>query len=69
MDIKFTRHAEDQMKERGISKDDVISTVKYPDVTKKEDDRCLARKKFPQYILEVVYVIENYKNVITVYPI
>ncbi len=69
MKIKFTRHAEEQMEERGISKDDAENTIKYPDLTKKESDRYLARKKFSQYSLEVVYVIENYIKVITVYPI
>ena len=31
MEIKFTKHAEEQMKERGISEDEVINTIKYPE--------------------------------------
>jgi hypothetical protein len=69
MNIKFTKHAEDQMKERGISKDEVINTIKYPEKTLKETDRYYAQKKVSLGTIEVVYVIENYIKVITVYPI
>ena len=69
MNIKFTKHAEEQMKERGISKDEVINTIKYPEKTLKTEDRYLAQKKISLGIIEVVYVIENYIKVITVYPI
>lgn len=57
------------MKERGISEDEAINTIKYSDVTKKEHDRYLAGKKFPQYTLEAVYIVEKYIKVITIYPI
>ncbi len=69
MNIIFAKHAEEQMKERGISKDEVINTIKYPEKTIKSSDRYYARKKVSMGIIEVVYIREKYIKVITVYPL
>ncbi len=67
MNIVFTKHAKEQIEERGISEDEVISAVKYPELTKKIDDVYYARKKTTSGVIEVVYVKENYIKVITLY--
>jgi len=69
MEIVLTRHAKDQMKERGISEDEVINTIKYPEKTLKTTDRYLAQKKVSIGTIEVVYTREKYIKVITVYPL
>jgi len=69
MNIIFTKHAKEQMEERGISEDEVINTIKYPEKTEKIRDRYLVQKKTIQGIIEVVYIKENYIKVITAYPI
>lgn len=35
MNIVFTKHAKEQLKERGISEDEVIVAINYPELTKK----------------------------------
>ncbi len=69
MNIQFTRHSKDQMKERGISEDEVTNTIKYPEKIEKANNRYYVQKKTTNNKIEVVYVIENYIKVITVYPI
>lgn len=69
MNIIFTKHAKDQMKERGISEDEVMNTLKFPENTEKIDDLYYAQKKTNQGIIEVVYEKQNYIKVITVYPL
>ncbi|MEK6933701.1 MAG: DUF4258 domain-containing protein [Nanoarchaeota archaeon] len=49
------KHAKDQMKERGISEDEVMNTLKYPESTQKIDDLYYAQKKTNQRIIGVVY--------------
>jgi len=69
MKIIFTKHAEEQMKERGISKDEVINTLKYSEKILKITDRYYAQKRVSIGIIEVVYTREKYIKVITVYPL
>ena len=69
MHIEFTKHAKEQMKERNISEDEVIETIKSSGKTQKIDDVYYARKNIGRAVIEVVYVRENYIKVITVYPI
>ena len=69
MNIVLTKHAKDQMKERGISEDEVMNTLKYPESTQKIDDLYYAQKKTNQGIIEVVYEKQNYIKVITLYPL
>ncbi|MEK6854636.1 MAG: DUF4258 domain-containing protein [Nanoarchaeota archaeon] len=69
MHIEFTKHAREQMKERNISEEEVIETIKSAKKTQKIDDIHYARKNTGRAVIEVVYVRENYIKVITVYPI
>lgn len=55
MNIIFTRHAKEQMEERGISEDEVMNTVKYPEKTLKTGNIYYTQKKTPQGVIEVVY--------------
>lgn len=55
------------MKERGISEDEFLNTIKFPEKTRKIDNIYYAQKKTEQGIIEVVYEKENYIKVITVY--
>jgi len=57
------------MKERGISEDEVINTIKYPEVTQKIGEVYHAQKKTISGAIEVIYTKENYIKVITLYPI
>ena len=57
------------MRERGISEDEVINTIKYPELTQKIDNVYYAQKKTIQGTIEVVYVKENYIKVITLYSV
>lgn len=67
MNIIFTKHAKVQIKERGISEDEVINAIKFPEKTQKIDNIYYAQKKTQQGIIEVVYERENYIKVITSY--
>ena len=51
MNIVFTKHAREQMEERNISEDEVISTVKYPEKTEKVDDMYYTQKNLGRFIL------------------
>ena len=57
------------MRERGISEDELINTIKYPELTQKIDNVYYAQKKTIQETIEVVYVKENYIKVITLYSV
>jgi len=65
----LTRHVKEQMEERGISEDEVINTVKYPEGIRKIDELYYAKKKTAQGMIEVVYEKQSYIKVITVYPL
>lgn len=67
MNIIFTRHAKVQIKERGISEDEVINAVKFPQKTRKIEGVYYVQKKTPNGTIEVVYTRENYIKVITIY--
>jgi len=67
--IDFTNHAKEQMKERNISEDEVINTIKYPEETSKDGKVYYARKNIGRANIEVVYTRENYIKVITVYSL
>lgn len=66
--MKFTKHALFRMQQRGIEENDVASAIFNPDETGKSfGRRKLARKKIGDNTLEVVYIEEEDKVVITVY--
>ena len=69
MNILFTKHAREQMEERGISEDEVMNTLKYPENIQKIGDLYYAQKKTNQGTIEVVYEKQNYIKVITVYSL
>ncbi|MBI2449068.1 DUF4258 domain-containing protein [Candidatus Pacearchaeota archaeon] len=69
MHIEFTKHAKEQMRERNILEDEVISTIKYAEMINKINNVYYARKNIGRAIIEVVYIREKYIKVITVYPL
>ena len=69
MEIVFTKHAKEQMKERGISEDDVINAIKFSKKTKKTRDAYYAQYQTISGKIEVVYVREKYIKIITLYPL
>ena len=69
MNIVFTRHAKEQMKERSINEDDVVNAIKFPKKTRKRGHVYYVQRQTISGKIEVVYVRESYIKVITVYPI
>lgn len=67
--IKFSYHAEQRRKQRGMSKFQVIETIRRPEYFKKmPDGRKIAVKTIQNRIITVVYIEEeNFIKVITVY--
>lgn len=57
------------MEERGISEDEVINAIKYPEKTQKIDELYYVQKRIISGVFEVVYEKQNYIKVITVYPL
>lgn len=69
MKIVFTKHAEDRMKKRKITEDEVVNTINFSDKTYKRQDNFYAHKNIGRATIEVVYEKDKYINVITVYYI
>jgi hypothetical protein len=67
MKIEFTRHALERMNKRGVSKDEVISVLTYPETTLKKDGKFFMRKNIEKGNVEVVCVKDSYIKVVTVY--
>ena len=67
MDIIFTKHVKSRLKKRGISEDEVINTMKYPEKLDKKEGKYYAQKNIGRGKIEVIYEKESYINVITVY--
>ena len=57
------------MRKRGITKDEVIQTISYPDITSKQKGKYFVQKNIGRAKIEVVYEKDKYLNVITVYYI
>ncbi|MEK6896571.1 MAG: DUF4258 domain-containing protein [Nanoarchaeota archaeon] len=68
MHIEFTQHAQDRMKKRNISEDEVINAIKYSEKTEKIDEVYYAEKDIGRFVLRVVYVRENYIKFLTIHP-
>ncbi len=65
MKIIFSKHAEEQIKERKLDKISVEETIKYAEKTRKEGkNKYYARRKINGWTLEVVYVREKYKRLL-----
>ena len=67
MQIVFTKHAKDMMKKRNISEDEVISAIKYPEITYKEEGLYYAQKNIGRANIEIVYERDKYIKVVTIY--
>ena len=67
MEIEFTLHAKEQIKERNLSKEEVINVIKNPDKTYQEFGKYYAEKDIGSGIIRVVFKKDKYINVITVY--
>ena len=67
MNITYTKHADEQIKERKIPKIWVEEAVKFPDELKREGHKYYATKKLNGNTLRVVYVKESYIKIITTY--
>ena len=65
MDLKYTLHAEEQIKERKILKTWIEETIKSPDETKTDGNKFYVVKKLNGKTLKIVYVKEKYIKVIT----
>ena len=65
MPIKFTRHALQQMQNRGIHKDEVKEAVNNPDkVVKNSGNNLIAQKLIEKKLLRVFYRTEGKDKVI-----
>jgi len=69
VNIVFTKHAKERMERRGISEDEVINVIKFPEKTRKVDNIYYVRKKLASGTIEIVFEKENYIKVITLYSI
>ena len=68
MDIIFTIHAEDQIRERGLSKQEVIDSIKRPDNIIKKHNKYYYQNRLNGGTIEIVCErIENNIKVVTVY--
>ncbi len=67
MNLIYTLHAEEQIKERKIIKVWVEETITSPDVIKHYGNKHYVIKKLNGKILKVVYIKEGSINVITAY--
>ena len=68
MEIVFTKHAEFRIRKRKILKQEIINTIKYPDMIIKKHGKYYFQKKLDRGIIEVCCEkTERYINIITVY--
>ncbi len=67
MKITYTTHAEDRLKKRKITREEVELATKYPDKTMKDGHKFIAQKDIGRGKIEVVYEKENYIKIITIY--
>ncbi|QQG38944.1 MAG: DUF4258 domain-containing protein [Candidatus Woesearchaeota archaeon] len=67
MEIVFTKHAKDQMKDRKILEIWVEETIKSPDKTEREGEKYYIIKKLNGKILKVVYLKKRYIKVLTTF--
>mgnify|MGYP001608060651 CR=1 FL=1 len=70
MNIVYTAHAEDKIRDRKFKKVWIEEAIKYPDETIREGkNKYYTVKKLNGITIEVVYEKERYIKVITVYPL
>ena len=64
MEISFTEHAKEMMKKRNITKEEVVSAMKYPDKTFKRRVKYFAEKYIGRAKIEAVSDI-SVKNLVS----
>jgi hypothetical protein len=70
MEIIFTEHAEERIKKRKITKEEILEAIKYPDNLRKEENKYYLQKNLVRAKIEIVYEkSDNYINIITIYYI
>ncbi len=67
MNVTYSLHAREEIKERKIEKVGVEETVKYPDKLTNKGTKYYAIKKLNDHRLKVVYIKEKFYKVITTY--
>ena len=67
MDIFYTDHAKYQLDKRKVDRTFVEETIRFPDLTKRIDNKCYVIKKLNGKKLKVVYIKERYIKVITLF--
>ncbi len=67
MEIEFTLHAKEQIKERKISEDEVINAIQNPDKIYQEFGKYYAEKDIGRGIIKIIFKKDKYINIITVY--
>ncbi|MBI2670876.1 DUF4258 domain-containing protein [Candidatus Woesearchaeota archaeon] len=67
MNIIYTLHALEQIKERKISRVWIEETIKFPDKTNHFGNKCYVIKKLNGKTIKVVYLKQTYIKVITCY--
>lgn len=65
MNIVYTLHAEEQIRERKITKTWVEDTIKWPDTIEHLGNKYYVVKKLNGKVLKVVYIKEGYIKIIT----
>lgn len=65
MEIRYTLHAGEQIKERKILKVWIEEAIKYPDETRSIGHKYYVVKKLDGKTIKIVYVKEKYIKVIT----
>jgi len=63
--LVFTNHAKKRMRERGVSKRQIVATLRQPKLIRKEDGSItIFSQKFGSNTLEVVAEVDNAKVII-----
>lgn len=55
MEIEFTLHAKEQIKERKLKIDEIINAIKHPDKSDYEQGKYYSQKDIGRGIIEIVY--------------
>ena len=69
MEIILTKHVQDRMKKRHITREEIEDAIRNADKTGKKDGKYYAKKNIGRAIIEVVYEKDKYINIITVHCI
>jgi hypothetical protein len=65
MPVVFTKHALQQAAVRGITRDEIITTIETPDDIKQDDaGNTIAQKMVSAYFLRVVYHFEGSNTIV-----